>query len=374
MGSNQNESGRIQVTRRGFVGVGVAAAVAMTAGGALAKKRKKPGTADASASGSTAAPAAPIVFAASPPAGFVPMSAPGVVVKVSKTGTLQPNGLWPIEEAARVMLAKAMTELTGEPDLGKAFARFVHPGDKVAVKLNGIGAQKGASFGTNKELVYEIVKGVIAAGVPPQDIWVFEQFPSFLQGTRVRERELPAGVKTYTHNGNDTTMSQIKVHGIGTKFVRQLLDATAVINVALIKDHSLCGYTGALKNMTHGCVINPSAFHQNLMDPQVPLLFAHDAIKTRVRLNVTDAFKVMFNGGPLDRDKAGRIPYEAVFVSTDPVALDMIGWQIVDKLRRDKGMPTLKDSHREPTYIRTAGQMGLGIADPSAIQLKEFTA
>lgn len=372
MAREHDDTDANQLTRRGFVGASVAAAVALTGGTAFAKKRKKRPEATA-APGSSAPPPQPASLAARAPAGFVPMSAPGVVVKVTKPNSLQPNGLWPTEEAARVLLARAMAEFTGEQDLGKAFAKFVHPRDKVAVKLNGIGAQKGASFGTNKELVLEIVKGVLAAGVPPENVYVYEQYPSFLAGTRINDRVLPAGVKSYTHNNTDTTMDEIKVHGVGTKFVRQLLEATAVINVALVKDHSLCGYTGALKNMTHGNVINPSAFHPNLMDPQVPLLYAQDAIKSRVRLCITDAFKAMFNGGPLDRDKNGRVPYDSVFVATDPVALDVIGWQIVDKLRRDHGMPTLKDSKREPTYIRTAGALGLGIADPALIKLREIS-
>jgi len=371
MGWERDGSGEVKLTRRAWVGAGMAAAWSLAAPAALAKKRSKR---EPSSVAPPPAAAQPASRAARPPAGFVPMAAPGVVVQVTKPNALQANGLWPTEEAARVTLARAMAELTGEKDLGAAFARFVHPGDKVAIKLNGIAAQKGATFGTNKELVYEIVKGVLAAGIPPQDLWIYEQYPSFLNGTRVRERELPSGVKTYTHNNTDTTMDEIKVHGVGTKFVRQLLEATAVINVALVKDHSLCGYTGALKNMTHGSVINPSAFHPNLMDPQIALLYAQDAIRSRVRLCITDAFKVMFNGGPLDRDKNGRVAYDSVFVATDPVALDAVGWQIVDKLRRDHGMPTLKDSKREPTYILTAAGLGLGIADPARIKLVKIAA
>ena len=119
------------------------------------------------------------------------MAAPGLVVKVSKSNTLQPNLLWPTDEAAKVMLERAMTELTGKNNLGEAFGRFVHPKDRVAIKLNGIGAQKGATMGTNKELVLEIVRGVLAAGVQPENLWVFEQFPTFLQGTRVLQKDLP---------------------------------------------------------------------------------------------------------------------------------------------------------------------------------------
>ena len=56
-----------------------------------------------------------------------------------------PNKLFPKADAAQQMLERAMLEFTGETDLGKAFARFVHKDDKVAVKLNGIAAQSGAA-------------------------------------------------------------------------------------------------------------------------------------------------------------------------------------------------------------------------------------
>ncbi len=371
MSNDSGDRREALLSRRGFVGVAAATAAALTfSSEALAKKRRKKGdeAADGDSSSST-----PTSYAAARPDGFVPMSAPGKIIRVSKSNTLQPNGLWPTEDAAKAMLARLMTEFTGQQDLGKAFARFVHPSDKVAIKVNGIGAQKGMLFGSNKELVVEIVKGVLAAGVPANNVWVFEQYPSFLAGTRVSDKVLPAGVKCYTHNNNDATMSEIRVAGISTKYVRQLLEATAVINVPLIKDHSICGYTGALKNMTHGCVINPDAFHVHQMVPEVPLLYAHDAIKSRVRLHITDGFKAMYNGGPLGKDKAAIVPHESLYISTDPVAMDVIGWQLLDKLRADHGLPSFKKAKREPVYIRVAGDMGLGIADASRITLREVT-
>ena len=183
-------------------------------------------------------------MAASPPAGFVPMAAPGKIIKVSKSDVLMPNGLFPKEDAARMMLERAMTELTGETDMGKAFARFVHKDDKVAIKMNGIAGQTGSTMATNKEIVLPIVAGVMAAGVPAANIVVYEQYTSFFNGTRVTAKNLPAGVVTAVHGNKDATMPEIHVLGIPTKFVRPLTEATAVINVALIKDHSICGYTG----------------------------------------------------------------------------------------------------------------------------------
>ncbi len=215
-------------------------------------------------------------LAASPPAGFVPMAAPGKIIKVSKSDVLMPNGLFPKEDAARMMLERAMTEFTGETDLAKAFARFVHKDDKVAIKMNGIAGQTGGTMATNKELILPIVAGVIAAGVPAANIVVYEQYTSFFNGTRVSPKNLPAGVVTMVHGNKDATMSEIRVLGITTKFVRPLTEATAVINVALIKDHS-------------------------------------------------------------------------------------------------KGLPTLAKAGRDPSYIRVAAELGLGVTDMGQIRLREVT-
>lgn len=329
--------------------------------------------------GEGAAYAAGQSLAARPPAGFVPLSIPGKVVRVTKSGSLQPNGLWPTESAAKLMLERVMAELTGKSDMGEAFGKFVHKDDKVAIKPNGIAGRQGATMASNKELVLEIVKGVMAAGVPASNIVIYEQYPSFLAGTRVADRAgvvdpaFPAGITAVVHENKDAVMPEIKVMGIGTKFCRPFTEATAVINVSNIKDHSICGYTGTLKNITHGSCINPHSFHEHNASPQIAELYAQDVVKSRVRLHITDAYKIIYDEGPLDKNKKRRVPHESVYATTDPVALDVIGWGVIEKWRKDNGLPTLKDAGREPTYIRVASELGLGIFDKNRITLREVT-
>ncbi|HSN97091.1 MAG TPA: DUF362 domain-containing protein [Candidatus Nanopelagicales bacterium] len=316
-------------------------------------------------------------LAARPPAGFTPLAVPGKVVKVAKANTMQQNGLWPEPAAAKLMLQRAMEELTGKADLGAAFARFVHKDDKVAIKPNGIAGKNGATMASNKELVLEIVRGVIAAGVPPENIVIFEQYPSFLAGTRCADRnrtmdpEFPAGVTAAVHENSDATMPQIQVAGIPTKFVRPFTDATAVINVGLIKDHSICGYTGCLKNITHGATINPHAFHEHNASPQIAELYAQSVVKSRVRLHITDGYKLIYDQGPLDTNKKRRVLHEAVYAATDPVAMDVIGWAVIEEWRRNNALPSLKEAGREPTYLRVACELGLGVYDKNRISLRE---
>jgi hypothetical protein len=320
-----------------------------------------------------AAPAPiPSELAATPPPGFFPMSAPGKVVKVAKAGSLQANGLYPKPEDAKAMLTRGMLELTGTKSLADAFGKFVHKDDKVAVKVNGIA--KGKKFGTNKELVDVILQGLIDSGVPATSIVVYEQYNSFLAGTRVDQSNVPPGVRTMIHGNKDMLTPKIPIGDGGatvyTQYARPLIEATAVINVSLIKDHSICGYTGCLKNMTHGSTANPHDFHVHHASPQIARLYAHEAIKSRVRLHITDGYKIMYDGGPVE--VVSFVPHEAVYVTTDPVAMDRLGWEMVDKIRVEKGMKTLKDVGREPGYIVAAEDFGLGIADRARIKLKEF--
>jgi uncharacterized protein (DUF362 family) len=304
---------------------------------------------------------------------------PGKIVRVSKANTLEANGLWPKQEAATAMLERAMSELTGISDLGKALGKFVHPDDKVAIKPNGIAGRKGATMAANKELVIALVKGLVASGVPAKNIHIYEQYPSFLRGTRVVDKAgaldagFPTEVTTSVHENKDATMEEIIVAGVGTKFVRPFTEATCVINVTQIKDHGICGYTGTLKNITHGSIINPQHFHAHLASPQIAQLYAQDIVKSRVRLHITDGFKLIYDQGPLDTNPQRRIPHEAVYVTTDPVAMDVIGWGVVEKHRKDNALPTLKDAGREPSYIRIAGELGLGIFDKNQIRMREVS-
>lgn len=351
------------VSRRSLLAGAAAAAAATTTLGKVAFAEEPEGS--------------PLVAKA--PKAFVAMDVPGKVVKVSAKGdfkaTMQPNLLWPKADVAKRLLEKAMMELTGASNLVEAMKKFISKDDVVAIKPNGIAGQKGATMAVNFELILPVVEAVIALGVPPDKVMVFEQYPSYLSGCRVNVRQfkLPAGVRTATHNNNDHPMPEIKVYqGVGTKYCKQLLEATAVIDMTQIKDHSICGYTGTLKNITHGTINNPHHHHAHQASPQIAMLYNHPIVTSRVRLHITDAFKVTYDKGPLDKDPNTRLLQGSVYVATDPVAMDTVGWQLVDALRKEKNLKSLKDSKREPRYIRTAGELGLGVADPNAIRFKTF--
>ncbi|MFO0647570.1 MAG: DUF362 domain-containing protein [Polyangiales bacterium] len=338
------------IDRRHFLGTVAAGSAALTAGSELLAQNR---------------PAAPEATAATPPAGFTPMTTPGRVVRVNKPGSLRPGGLYPKPDDARAMVNKVVMELSGRNDLAQAWRAFVHPNDRVAIKVNGLGLRNMAS---NKEVVEAIAEGLVAAGVPAAQITMYDQWDSFLASTRVNARGLPLGRSDHVpqRRGSRPRRASPRV-APGTR--SRSSKPPAVIGVPLVKDHSLCGFTGALKNMTHGSIKNPEAFHRHLCRPQIAELFAHDAIRSRSRLHIMDAFKAVYHGGPRDSPEH-RAPVEAVLASTDPVALDRIGAEMVDQLRTQNHMGTLQARGLPPRYIDVAGTMGLGVADRARITLQ----
>ena len=321
-------------------------------------------------------------WAAQPPAGFRRLSLPGKVVKVTKGGVMQAGGVYPKAAEARLMLERAMTELTATKSLAEAFKTLVHPDDTVAIKPNGIAGRKSMKMAANVEVVAAVVEGVIAAGVPAEKITIFEQYRDFLFATRcVTDKStlapaasIPAGVKMAVHLNKDATMPKIMVGGIPTAYVTPFTNASVVINVTQVKDHSICGYTGALKNITHGCNVNPHDFHKHNASPQIAHLYSQDVVKSRVALHIADAFQVIYDEGPIDKNPRRRVLHEALFASTDPVAIDVMGHKLVEALRAENGLPTLADAGRPPAYLKVAGQLGLGVFEERHIDSRSIRA
>jgi hypothetical protein len=51
--------------------------------------------------------------------------------------------------------------------------------------------------------------------------------------------------------------------------------------------------------------------------------------------------------------------------------MDVVGWELVDKLRATLGLKSLADAGREPAYIKAAADLGLGVFERSNITVKE---
>jgi hypothetical protein len=124
----------------------------------------------------------------------------------------------------------------------------------------------------------------------------------------------------------------------------------------------------AMKNL-FGAIHNPNKYHVNVGDPYIPDVFSFRPIKNKIRLHICDALRPQYEGGPAYMPQ-WCWDYNSLIVSTDPVALDYTGWQIIEDQRNNAGMPSLEKIGRKPTYIATAADNThrLGTDKPSEIE------
>jgi uncharacterized Fe-S center protein len=67
------------------------------------------------------------------------------------------------------------------------------------------------------------------------------------------------------------------------------------------------------------------------------------------------------------------VPHGAIYASTDPVALDRVGWKVIDDERKRRGGMTLEAAGRSPRYIERAAELGIGVYDWNDIELRQVT-
>ena len=139
------------------------------------------------------------------------------------------------------------------------------------------------------------------------------------------------------------------------------------ISIPVLKDHDIAGVSIGMKNF-YGAIYNPNKFHFNRCDPYVADLMNFPIIKDKLKLIVCDATRVQVNNGPAYYPRYGW-EYGGLLVSCDPVALDYIGWQIIEKRRAELKLKSLQKSGREPTYIHRAAELKLGHTDPKMIKI-----
>jgi uncharacterized protein (DUF362 family) len=247
-----------------------------------------------------------------------------------------------------------------------AWKLVAKPGQVVGLKVNCL-AGKGIS--TNFELVEAISERLQQIGA---EVVVWDRLNRDLERAGYSIQEKGRGPRCF---GNDHLGfgQQLETHNlVGSLVCRTLTElCDVVINVPVLKDHGITGVTMAMKNM-FGAIHNPNKYHLNVGDPYVPDVYMLKPIREKVVLTICDAIQAQYEGGPSYMPH-WTWPYKGLIVGVDPVALDFTGWQILDKKRKEVGMPVLGEVGRQPTYIATAADSNhnLGTNDPNRIELLE---
>ena len=276
------------------------------------------------------------------------------------------SGDAPDSEQANWMLAAGMGALFDVEDPASAWRGLFKPDEVVGIKVNCIA---GPQLSSHPNVVAAIVTELRRVPIPEENIIIWDRTGRELKRAGYTVNVDGPGVRCYGTDSvgyEDKPSRKRSFEGRLSKILTQRIDA--LINAPILKDHAGAGVTISMKNH-YGSFNNLGKHHANLCDPYVADLNSLDEIKGKTRLIVCDATTAICNGGP------GYAPayawrYCGMLISTDPVALDTIGTEIIDKRRAEVGLPTLAESGRHPRMLASAAERGLGNTKKSRINLR----
>jgi uncharacterized protein (DUF362 family) len=316
---------------------------------------------------------------------------PGRVVEVADGRAIVANRV--SQPIVHEMLGRGLKELTGENSAQAALAKFLEPTDVVGIKINPSGAPACCS---SPELVREIIDGVRAVGVPARNIVVYDRFGAEMD-IGSYQTLLPPGIRVIgvqdgllDASGYDADV-YCQVDFFGEWETRSYMASVVangvdkIINVPTLKDHSAAGVTGCLKNVAYGTFNNVGRSHRppySFTNPLIGVMCTVEPLRSKVVLNIMDGMRMVWHGGPLTQNQDFIYPAGVLMVSTDPVAMDTIELEMIEKKRREEGAPSVWERnaksitgdgrefyqdasknlyYRQPGHIAAAGKLGLGV-------------
>jgi uncharacterized protein (DUF362 family) len=366
---------------------------------------------------------------------------PGRVIEVHHPGAVDVANNHRISaEAVRAMMDRGLRELTGADHVTEAWRRFFERGDVVGIKVNPVGRRYSpgqVQAISSPEVVLEVVAGLQSAGVKPRDIILFERYADQFRGAGyedlLRERAM-AGVRWYA-SSVDYDDRQVDLRGFDVyrgpdpkvlgydpdvfvhldyagpahdpkddrRFRSHLSVVVSrmvnkIVTIPVLKDHGSGGVTLTLKNLSHGLNNNVARSHlprvarargesgPNQCNTFIPTVAAQPLIRQKATLHILDGLIAVYQGGP---SRGLNWPYRSLLFGTDPVALDHIGWDIIDRKRLEMGMPPVammglqsnteaergkeQFDRRQPEHVILAGTIGLGVFEANQIDHRRRT-
>lgn len=269
------------------------------------------------------------------------------------------------EVSIKEKIDHAVMQLTGKDKRVEAWKSLFSADDVVGIKVNCIA---GRVLSSHLEIVHALTESLKEMGVKSNQIIIWDRLNADLEKAGYPIISSGKKIQYYGNDYHGYARNLEMMGSVGSLFCKILAEkCTAIINIPVLKDHDLAGVTIAMKNF-YGAIHNPNKYHDNNCNPYIAELNTSPIIRKKMRLIVCDALLAQYNGGPAFKPQY-TWQYGSILVGRDPVALDRIGWEIIEKKRQEKKLPSLKKAKREPAYIRTAAKLGLGEGDIKKIKV-----
>ena len=295
-----------------------------------------------------------------------------------------------LADDARVAVAfnLGLFTLTRTANISDAWRSLVHTNDTVGIKVF---SQPGPLSGTRPAVVAAIVHGLLAAGLPPDKIIIWDKHAADLRAAGFFKLAAQLGVRVAgaAETGYDPNTFYLpdspvigslvwgdsefglKGEGIGKKsFVSKLVSQqiTKIISVAPLLNENDAGLCGHFFSLCLGSVDNTRRFEgdSDRLAVALPEIYALPSVGDRVVLNVTDALLGQYLGGPASFLQYATV-LDQIWLSRDPVALDTLALKELARQRKIFEVPLPKLNYQLYT---NAVLLQLGINDPSRIQIE----
>lgn len=265
------------------------------------------------------------------------------------------------------MLDEGIKYISGSDDPQQFWNGNFGPGDTVAFKPSAV-IDRYMNFGP--QLAGLVNARIMKAGVAPESITLYERETKSLKRAGYTINKDGPGVRCYGNNDGGYSDRQVVSGEVKCHFCNTLENSTALVNMPLLKTHSLSGITNAMKNH-YGSFDKPWEYHASGCDPFIADINAAPPVRDKHRLVVCDAMNVLYAGGPQYAEEYTR-RFNAIIVGVDPVAVDAIGYMILRKIRKQSDKDPLPYLAK-PVHIDTAAERGIGTNDKKGIDFKSIT-
>jgi hypothetical protein len=282
------------------------------------------------------------------------------------------------------MVDRGILKLTGTSDLKEAWRMFVSTQDIVGIKVY---SGPGANSGTRPTVAGAVVEGLLKAGLPPAHIIIWDKrlLDLRLAGFDDLARQYNVRLAGAADSGYDETvfydnsiMGTLEAGDLDfdrnhktsgrNSYVSKLLTMTVtkIINISPLLNHNYAGVCGNLYSLAMGSVDNTLRFEASpeRLATAVPEIYAKPALSDHVVLNITDALIGQYQG-----EQMSLLHYSTelnqIWLSKDPVALDVLGIRELDQERLEKKIEAAYDN--PDLYKNASFFLELGVDDPSKI-------
>jgi hypothetical protein len=310
--------------------------------------------------------------------------APSRVVKVENAQAT--SAFEPQEAIVQDMVNRGVLKLTGKGNVGEAWRAIVSTQDVVGLKVY---CAPGPTSGTRPAVVGAVVRGLLEAGLPSRNIVIWDRQLADLRAAGFDElaRRYQARLAGSANSGwdektfyskpllGDLVAGDYEFDKDGTRsgrnsYVSKLLtgDVTRIITITPLLNHNAAGVTGNLYSLAMGSVDNIARFESQpaRLAEAVPEIYALPALSDRVALSITDALIGQYQG-----ENTSMIHYATalnqVWMSKDPVALDVLAMEELDREREARKM--IRGKPNADLY-HNAWMLELGADDPAKVRVE----